>query len=334
MIHFRSLLPGNCLSHRLFRPVQIVVCAAGVILFTAAARGETIDVFLLGGQSNMDGRAAASGLPSNLLNPQPNVLFDYGSGLTTLRPESADTTTGGASQEFGPEVTFGYSMAQYYASQPNTEVAIIKYAVGGTNLYSQWAAGGTATEASDGPDYVAFQNTVNTALAAIKSANPGATVVIAGMDWMQGESDAVINSGVDESLAYQTNLTNFIDDVRLTYGADLPFVIGELSVNQTGTGAAQQRANVMAAQVAVSKALPDVGIVNTNSFPLNSDNLHFSTVGQEDLGDGFATQMEALLVPEPDPLSLLLGSVGLLLFLGFPSMRRKIVCLIKTAGSI
>jgi hypothetical protein len=300
--------------------------AATLILDMRANANETIDVFLIGGQSNADGRALASGLPASLQQPQSNVPFYYGTGstVTSLQPESFGLINQGATQDFGPEVTFGYSMANYYSGQANTEVAVIKYAAGGTNLYSQWAAGGTATEAGDGSVYDNFQNAVTNGLKAIAKANPTATIKIDGMVWMQGESDATIVNGVDESLQYQTELTNFIGDIRLTYGANLPFVIGELSSKQTGTGATAQRNNVRAAQVAVGSTLPDTAVVNTDTFPLNSDALHFSTVGQEDLGYGFATDLQSFLpIPEPSSAPLLAFGIAFLGFCGWRARCRR-----------
>ncbi len=137
-------------------------------------------------------------------------------------------------------------------------------------------------------------------MTALQAANPGATLKISGMLWMQGEADAGVST---EAAAYQTNLTNFVKDIRLTYGANLPFVIGRLSNSQTGAGA--YLSTVQAAQNAVAASLPDVGIVNTNSDP-TIGNLHFTPVGQEDLGNQFATSMETLITtPEPSGLNLL-----------------------------
>ena len=310
------------LRHATKRVLPVVAIISLVALQGSASAQQTIDVFLIGGQSNGDGRATVSApdstSPSDLEADDPAV---YNASLTDNIPYYYGTTkttdfAGAQGAEFGPEVTFGLSMKSYEASQGNS-IALIKYSPGGTNLYSQWAAGGTATTTGDGPMYQTFQSDVAKDMAALATANPGATIVIAGMIWMQGESDAVINSGTDESLLYQTNLTNFIDDVRLTYGANLPFVIGELSSKQSGTGPTAQRNNVRAAQVAVAGALPDSGIVNTDNFPLNTDALHFSDVGQVDLGNGFATQMQDILAaPEPNSYLLLLSALPLLLWVG------------------
>jgi len=246
-----------------------------------------VRVFLVGGQSNADGRAAVSGLPTspvNLQQPQSDVDFYYkvegGSAtLTTLRPGLSETSG------FGPAITLGRKMADIYAGEVGTRIAIIKYANGGTNLHTQWKAGGDNTTTGDGSEYVTFQQTVTSGLAALAAAHPSASIEINGMVWMQGESDATSTA----ASAYQTNLTNFIADIRATYGAALPFTIGRLSDAQTALNATY-RAQIQTAQDAVALADPRTGIVNTNTFSLKGDHLHLDASGQQSLGTGFAQE--------------------------------------------
>ncbi|MEY3895205.1 MAG: hypothetical protein RLZZ214_724, partial [Verrucomicrobiota bacterium] len=244
-------------------------------------------IVLLGGQSNADGRATISGLPTspvNLQQPQADVDFFHKveggtAALTTLRPGLSETA------QFGPEIILGREMADLWASETNTRVAIIKYANGGTNLAVQWKGGGNATTTGDGTEYVVFQQTVTAGLAALAAAYPSATLDLQGMVWLQGESDAT----AAYAPSYQTNLTNFITDVRATYGAALPFVIARLSSGQTNLNSTYLN-QVRAAQDAVNAADPRTGILITDSFGLNADNLHFSAAGQQSIGEGFALQ--------------------------------------------
>ena len=234
-----------------------------------------IRVFLLGGQSNADGRADPSGLPTspvNLQQPQDDVDF-YQSSLTTLRPLS----------QFGPEITMGRRLADSIADGESTRIAIIKYGVGGTSLENDWKAGGDATTTGDGPRYVTFQNTVTQGLAALATAYPEAAIEIEGMLWVQGERDVVQSFHNN----YESNLTAFIADVRATYGADLPFVISRLSIDQTDLDSARL-AVVRAAQSAVAAADPRAALLDTDGFGMKSDNLHFDAVGQQQLGNGGA----------------------------------------------
>ncbi len=167
-------------------------------------------------------------------------------------------------------------------------MAIIKYANGGTNLYVDWKAGGDATTNQDGPEYVTFQQTVTQGLAALAAAYPAATLRLEGMIWMQGESD-VSNSYASE---YQTNLTNFIADVRTTIGANLPFVVGRLSANQTSLYNTTDKETlfnlVRSAQDTVATTVPLTALVNTDTYGIKSDLLHFNGSGQQALGNGAA----------------------------------------------
>ncbi len=245
-------------------------------------------IVLLAGQSNADGRATISALPTSPVNlqlPQSDVDFFYKveggtPTLTTLRPGLSETS------QFGPEITLGRKLADLWASEAGTRVAIIKYANGGTNLAVQWKAGGTNTTTGDGPEYVTFQQTVTAGLAALAAAYPAATLDLQGLVWLQGESDAV----AAYASSYQDNLTAFIADLRATYGADLPITIARLSSGQTNLTTSYLN-QVRAAQDAVAAADPRSGIIFTDSYGLNSDYLHFNTAGQQAIGSGFAENL-------------------------------------------
>ena len=260
---------------------------------------DRIRVFLLGGQSNAKGLADPSGLPTsphNLQLPQDDVDFystDAG-GLTTLRPLA----------NFGPEITWGRRLADELGDGLTTRVAIIKYALGGTDLEVDWKAGGDGTTSGDGPRYVTFQNEVGAGLAALASAYPGAVIEIEGMLWVQGERDAKV--GYENN--YGANLTDFISDVRLTYGADLPFIISRLSIDQTDIPAGPL-VIVRAAQDAVAAADPLAAVVDTDGFGLQVDNLHFNALGQQQIGDASAIQL-LNLYPFLSPLQFGPGSGG------------------------
>lgn len=300
---------------------------AAILLLTVTVfparpgHAEVIHVFLVGGQSNADGRAPGSELPGYLRTPQVDVAIFWGTapnGSSSLTDSGYDLLQPGFSQSegsFGPEVTFGRAMADFYATR-GERVAIIKHAQGGTSLATNWISGGDATTQGDGPVYELFQEVVADGLAHIQNGFPAvgdgketrrssvtSTTIglveakIEGMIWMQGEADS---NDTTTALAYATNLSHFVADVRATYGDNLPFVIGQLSVNQTGTkGTDADRERIRAAQAAVAVALPNTALVVTDHFGLKSDRLHFDAGGQQDLGLAFAARMQALIVPEP-----------------------------------
>lgn len=244
-------------------------------------------IVLVGGQSNADGRAVISELPTSPVNlqlPQNDVdlFYKFEGGtptLTTLRPGLTETS------QFGPDIMLGRRLADLYKNETGTRVAIIRYANGGTNLKTQWKAGGDATTTGDGSEYVIFQQTVTQGLAALAAAYPSATQELQSMVWLQGESDAVSGS----SNVYQANLTAFIADVRATYGASLPFVIARLSSKQTALTTSYLN-EVRAAQDAVAAADPRTTVFATDSFGIKSDNLHFDGGAQQAIGSAFAEE--------------------------------------------
>src|SRR5262249_15289957 len=142
-----------CLSRLVLMGLLPMLCLAPAAF--GANTNRIIKTFLQAGQSNADGRALTNGLPSNLLLPQTDVFIYYGDtgNFTVLQPGLSS-----AAKSFGPELTFGRSLEDFFAltnhiSTNNVTVAIIKYSVGGTSLYSDWAAGGTAVTNGDGVRY-------------------------------------------------------------------------------------------------------------------------------------------------------------------------------------
>ncbi|MEM9346888.1 MAG: sialate O-acetylesterase [Planctomycetota bacterium] len=238
-------------------------------------------VFLLGGQSNMDGRGATSGLPPALQGSQTDVLLYEDGSLGSLQPNGA---------QFGPEITFGRALAD---ANPSDSFVLIKYAVGGTDLHGDW-------DPSGGLEYNAFASTVTNGLAAL--ADAGHSYEIAGMLWTQGENDA--RDG--EAGAYEANLANFIASIRGSYGADLPFFLSRLSSGQTDLPI-DQLALVRTAQDNVAAADASAFLIDTESFSLKNDELHFDSDGQIALGEAFA---EAYLNSIPEPSSLALLGIG------------------------
>ena len=235
----------------------------------------------MGGQSNMEGWQDLSGFPTDVQSPITSVPFYTGNTSSPV----ANTLThiqGNTSQvsRTGPELAFAHALTDATSSP----FAIIKYARGATSLYNDWAAGGDATTTGDATQYVNFQNTVTSGLAAMQAAQPSETFQIGGFLWTQGERDA--NHG-QTTAQYEANLTNFFNDVRLTYGSDLPIFYSTLSDSQTTLSAAQ-RANIVNAQVNVEALSPNNHLINTDGFGIQGDNVHFNGAGYTALGTAYS----------------------------------------------
>jgi hypothetical protein len=278
----------------------------GTITPIAGQSPDKVIVYLVGGQSNADGYGITSSLSPSLKAPRPDIDFYHGNGggnsplpanqWIPLQPGSGSMA--GNAGGFGPELNFGIGIHQALGSQ-NARIAVIKRTRGATNLHTDWFPGGNATTTGDGPDYQAFQTTVNSALASLASLYPGATIQLEGMIWHQGEADAGSATNAD---AYQTNLTNFISDIRATYGSGLKFGIVQLSNNQTHSSILVPYGlnTVKAAQAAVAGAAPLNYLVTTDDLPATSTAIHFGTASVLTIGSRLAAGMQRVPITDTD----------------------------------
>jgi len=206
-----------------------------LILASGAVAGE-VDVYILAGQSNMQGKGRVQHL-ANLLADEKTAapyrdLRDNGAWrvrddafIWYLNRHGALTVGYGTKPEMiGPELGFGWVVAD---ASPNP-ILLIKVAWGGKSLAEDFlppSAGGP------GPFYKQMIEHVQTVLRDMPKLFPqlkGDKPRLAGFVWFQGWND-MINK--DRVAAYPERMAHFIRDVRKDLGAPgLPFVIGELGV--------------------------------------------------------------------------------------------------------
>ncbi len=234
----------------------------------AAGGDAPIKVFLLGGQSNMVGVGKSAELKAPYNKPHPEVKLWHGGKWVPL---------GAVGGTFGPEVTFGHAIG---AALPEDDVYLVKYAASGTALYNDWSPSG-------GGQYKHFMGTAKAALANLDGA--GTDYEIAGMLWMQGESDAAEN----QAEAYDANLRAFIADMRKQFDTpQMPFAIGR--VKDFYGGATGQAAIVRSAQQEVAESTDAVEWFDTDGYSL-ADGGHYNAAGLVEMGKDFAGAMEKML---------------------------------------
>ena len=219
---------------------------------------KVVKVYVLAGQSNMQGHAVAD------LDPEWRRA-DYNDGRGTLevvmaRPENraayahlkdaqgrwtvredvwarykledgrfkrGPLTTGFtpfAEHHFGPELQFGHVVGDAHEEQ----VLLVKTAWGGKSLYEDFRPPSAPGETGKYWSLMVAQ--VKEALAdlAVDFAAKDMRAELAGFVWYQGWNDGCgPKSAVDE---YESNLVHLIRDVRLEFAAPrLPVVVGELT---------------------------------------------------------------------------------------------------------
>lgn len=247
----------------------------GSVRSSAVAR--PIKVFILAGQSNMEGQAVADlagkdynggkgTLSAMVRDPATADRFKHlqdGKGGWAVRsdvwvrykPEEGPVKAGpltlgftphGGRHHFGPELQLGQVLGGCF-EEP---VLLIKTAWGGKSLCVDFrppSSGGTV-----GPYYTRMLADIREALASVKQEFPAAGdrgCELAGLVWYQGWND-----GCDPTKAvpeYEQNLVNLINDLRRDLGAPrLPVVVGELTgpwVDAPGEWGALRRAQAAAA---------------------------------------------------------------------------------------
>jgi len=243
----RILMLSICL------PIAATVSATSL---NAADPPRPVKVFILAGQSNMEGQAVVDldGKDYNegrgtldffLRDPDKRSIFKHlknADGTWAMRDDvwcryqlengpllAGPLTIGfsvyGDKHHFGPELQFGHVLGDHFENQ----VLLIKTAWGGKSLFKDFRPPSSGGEV--GPYYTKMVDEILESLANLKRDFPGYDdngFELAGFVWYHGWND-----GVDPKNAvpeYEQNLVHLIQDIRTEFQVPtLPVVIGELT---------------------------------------------------------------------------------------------------------
>lgn len=269
-------------------PARILAAAAVLALTAAAALAadKPVKVFVLAGQSNMEGHGFISADPKrndgkgsleyvakdkatadkfkHLLGKDGKWAVRDDVWVHYLDRKGKLTAGFGVKEDrIGPELGFGTVVGDAY-EQP---VLLVKLAWGGKSLAKDFrppSAGGEV-----GPFYKEVIDRTKAVLKDLKKEFPefgDRGYELAGFGWHQGWNDRVNQAFNDE---YEKNMAHFIRDVRKDLGVkELPFVIAETGM--TGPDEKHPRAiSLMKAQAAVAEYEEfkgNVAFVKTQSF--------------------------------------------------------------------
>jgi alpha-galactosidase len=275
----RNLRPAGKL------PIIALVLGLMPVGVGRAAEGP-VKVFLLAGQSNMEGHGFIRADPKRnggkgsleFLTRDPATagrfrhLLDAG-GKWAVRDDvwihyldrKGRLTAGyGVNEDrIGPELGFGHVVGAAFAEP----VLLIKLAWGGKSLAVDFRPPGSG--GAVGPYYNEVVQRSKAVLANLKDEFPelaGRGYELAGFGWHQGWNDRINDAYNAE---YEKNLANFIRDIRKDLGEkNLPFVIAETGMS--GRNESHPRAlSLMKAQAAVAKYdefKGNVAFVGTRDF--------------------------------------------------------------------
>jgi alpha-galactosidase len=297
----------NETDHSMKRNVRSLCASLAILLLlTLAASSRAADptkplkVFILAGQSNMEGKASVKLLETQLKLPATHDLFAHlqKDGKWVERENvwikfldrKGNLTVGyGSPGCIGPELEFGNVVGDHY-TQP---VLLIKTAWGGRSLYRDFrppsaglpdakvleqmlnqekkknpAATLEKIQAEFGTSYRAMIEEVTNTLASLKENFPqyqDQGYEIAGVVWFQGWNDMI---NVQYTAEYADNLAHFIRDVRKELKVpNLPFVIGQMGVDGMKAG---KNVGIFKDQQAKMETIPEfngnVIVVHTDQY--------------------------------------------------------------------
>ena len=310
----------------------------------AADPPKPVKVFVLAGQSNMEGQAVADlegkdyndgkgTLRALLKDPAKTPLVKHlrtEKGSWAVRDDvwvryrrekqpllAGPLTVGfavyGGRHHFGPELQFGHVVGDHLTEQ----VLLVKTAWGGKSLYKDFRPPSSGGQV--GPYYTRMIAEVREALASLKKDFPAYAdqgYELAGFVWYHGWNDGVEpKTAVPE---YEQNLVNLIQDVRKDLKApSLPVVIGELTgpwVDAPGEWATLRKAQAGAAARPEFKGT--VRFVPTRDFVRPAKDSPNPTHGHHEfgnaetyvlVGDALGKGMVQLLAPRSAPADALAG---------------------------
>lgn len=294
-------------------------------LWASGVQASDALVFILAGQSNMEGPAQISDVPASIqkakrLSPRVRIFCTNREDFRTPRVFFGERKTrhrvrisrrlkfeplgpcSWNSKTFGPEIGIAETLSNKY---PDRDIFLIKRALGGTNLGCEWMAENPPAgfphykkelcdQWIEGKTRFKWKSTwLYSQL--IASIDRGLTLLerktikykIAGFFWMQGEGD---NWVPELGNYYRLNLENFIEHIRDRYG-DFPFVLGGISC----TTQAKDEGLVNDAQREIVRADPSIYRFPTHDLELQADGCHYIGAATLELGHRFVNALPELI---------------------------------------
>ncbi|WP_051289086.1 sialate O-acetylesterase [Chryseobacterium daeguense] len=279
---------------------------------------QKIRVFILAGQSNMNGFGYNKDLPNDLKTFKDVYIFqgnsvpdgDLNGGIgkwDILKPGNGtgfktDGKTNVLSDRFGLELSFAKKMKELF---PNDKIALIKYAREGTSIdtlaganFGCWDADFKGKNGIN--QYDNFLKTVKNALAETDIDGNGKKdeIIPSGILWMQGEGDASYTEEIANN--YYNHLKILMNQMRAALLTDdLPVVIGKISdsgKNERGKVWPAGELVQYAQEKFVKNDKKAAIIRSTVKYNYGNDPWHYDSAGYIDLGKNFAEAVFRLII--------------------------------------
>jgi len=286
----------------------LMMIPAVMIALSLPCSAREVDIYLLGGQSNMQGIGKITALGEDAPRTIPHTYFFTGADFEPL--VLGETRTSTRAGELGPEIGFALEVASR-----DRPIYLVKYHQSGMPLHhgwngGTWVGGDPASsrrnfypgirEGDENQGVLYGKMLIRYRMAIRKLEEDGHTPVIKGFVWMQGEQDS---KHEESATAYAANLKR----LQLRLGEDLgvrgnlPMVYGQVLPHEPAAARFTHR-NEIRKQMAFAdgessrkEAIPNARMVSTDTISLRRDKVHYDARGQLQLGRDFGRALKELL---------------------------------------
>ena len=268
-----------------------------------------VDVYLLGGQSNMQGIGKLSNLKRAWNGEVPDVQVFAGQQFVDF--VVGETKTSSRPGEFGPEVGMAWHFSDTQDRHSSEQIALVKYHASGQPLHhgwngNKWAGddfakgrrnfypGLKSNDENQGTLYKAMHSRFKKALADLD--RQGIKYRLAGFAWMQGEQDSKHAVSADRYAQSLKRLKRRLEE-DLNAGKTIPMVFGQVLPYSdalprfTERETIRQRMAESDQDSGHANAIPGCKMISTDQMPLLPDTVHYNAEGQWKLGLEFAKQL-------------------------------------------
>ncbi|MEZ6121770.1 MAG: sialate O-acetylesterase [Planctomycetaceae bacterium] len=288
--------------------VSTVVALLFVTFGSMVSRGDDVDVYLLSGQSNMQGSGRVDDLDASFRKPVENTFYWNGTTFELFHP--GKTKLSGRDGNFGPEIGFVESLRDAKQTQP---IYIIKFYRSGQPLDAGWNGGQwigdppgphratfypgtTQDDPNRGRHYQDWMRMCEAAMEVLRGG--GHMPVVRGVLWMQGEQDSKNEVSAGRYAASLRDLRRRVsDDLKIDL---VPWVFGQVLPHEPALDRFTHRPQIreqmwrLDERSNCDEATDGMRMVSTDHLPLLDDTVHYASAGQIELGRRFASAMAAM----------------------------------------
>ena len=201
--------------------LSLIILICPTFLLTACKHNESYTpVVIMAGQSNMAGCTQIKYVSSqyigedraNNISTTNEYVLISDKNNNNNKFDGVNLNFGSDQYSFGPEVGIAETLSKKFNNKTNKKIYLIKYAIGGTDLYQDWQSPTMTNTEQGGYLFSQLTEYVDTMFNQLndEGLNPKLVAIL----WMQGENDAMTEIKAKD---YGNNLKMFVNDLRIKY---------------------------------------------------------------------------------------------------------------------